>query len=236
MMKTAWKVLEKGMKSSCGTAKWKKGVWKEHKGDLELCNSGFHASKLLVDAIQFVTPGIICHIEYDGNILEEEDKFVARRMRVLKTYRFTKRMAVEFAIYCASSCLKNFEKEFPDDKRPREAILAAKRWLKNPSQKNKNDAWSAAWSAESATWSAAWSAESATWSAARSAWSAAWSAESATWSAARSAESAAWSAARSAWSAESAAWSAARSAESAESAIEKKKLLEKKLLKIIGAR
>jgi hypothetical protein len=217
MMKTAWKVLEKGMKSSCGTAKWKKGVWKEHKGDLELCNSGFHASKLLVDAIQFVTPGIICHIEYDGNILEEEDKFVARRMRVLKTYRFTKRMAVEFAIYCASSCLKNFEKEFPDDKRPREAILAAKRWLKNPSQKNKNDAWSAARSAESAAWSAAWSAESATWSAARSAWSAARSAESA-----ESAESAA-------WSAESATWSA-------ESAIEKKKLLEKKLLKIIGAR
>jgi hypothetical protein len=197
-MKTAWKVLKKGMKSSNGDITWKKGKWIIHKGKLQPCNSGLHASNLLFDAIQFVTPGIICKVEYGGNIVEEKDKFVCNKMRVIETYRFTKRNAVEFSIFCARLCLENFEKQYPDDKRPRLAIEAAEDWLKKPSQKNRSAAMSAARSA-------AMSAESA-----ESAESAARSAESA--------ESAAWSAA---WSAES----AARSAElSAKEKMEKKLL------------
>ncbi|MBW2621304.1 MAG: hypothetical protein JRD68_00230 [Deltaproteobacteria bacterium] len=150
-----------------------------------------------------------------------------------------KKIFIQFSILCAESVLSIFENEFPDDKRPRETIEAAREYLKNP-------AWSVAWfAAWSAAWFAAWSAarsaaesatrsatRSAAWSAAKSAarsatrsaaksaaWSAAESAaESATRSAAKSAAwSAAWSATRSAaWSAtESAARSAARSAESA---------------------
>jgi len=65
----------------------------------------------------------------------------------------------------AESCLSNFEKEFPDDKRPRLAIEAKRKWL-NGEISNEDLA-----SAESAAWSAAWSARSAAWSA--------WSAESA---------------------------------------------------------
>ena len=93
----------------------------------------------------------------------------------------------------ALSCINNFEKEYPEDKRPREAIEAKLLWIDG---KISIDELSAA---ESAARSAARSAESAARSAARSA---AWSAESAE----SAAESAAWSAA---WSARSAARSAA---------------------------
>ena len=107
----------------------------------------------------------------------------------------TYKQYVSYAIFAAEQCLSRWEKKYPKDRRPRKAIEAAKKCLKNPSKKNKD----AAWSAESAARSAR-SAESAARSAAESA---AWSAESAARSA-RSAESAA----RSARSAESAAWSA----------------------------
>lgn len=36
---------------------------------------------------------------------------------------------VEFAILCAEAVLENFESKYPDDKRPREAIEAAKNYL-----------------------------------------------------------------------------------------------------------
>ncbi|MDD3176063.1 MAG: hypothetical protein PHU51_06310 [Candidatus Nanoarchaeia archaeon] len=205
--KIGWKVLLKGMKSQYGDFKWKKGQWYKHEGNVSVCNSGFHASKNFVDAMNFVTPGILAKVEYRGNIKEAEDKFVASEMRVLETYRFTKRHAVEWSIYCARECLKNFEKYNKTDKRPREAIEAAEIWLKTPTKKNQEAASSASSAARSAAWSAAESAESAARSAAESARSAAWSA----------AESAAWSAA---WSARSAA----------------KIKLHKKLLKIIGAK
>ena len=116
----------------------------------------------------------------------------------------------------AERCLENFEKEFPEDKRPRLAIQAKRDLIAGLIAEDDLDAaWSAAWSARSAARSAAWSAAES----ARSARSAAESAaESAAWSArsARSARSAARSAAESAaWSARSAAESAAWSARSA---------------------
>jgi hypothetical protein len=138
---------------------------------------------------------------------------------------------IEFACRCAEYVLKNYESLYPDDKRPRQAIEAARKCITDKSEAAKSAAKSAARSAaRSATWSAesaesaarsaAWSAGSAgsaAWSAESAARSAAWSAGSAAWSAAWSAESAE-SAGSAAWSAESAARSAAWSAESAGSA------------------
>ena len=108
---------------------------------------------------------------------------------------------VQYAVFAAELVLQNFESEFPHDNRPKMAIEAAKRYLKNQTQKNKTAARSAAESAARSADSAD-SAESAD-----SADSAAWSADSAAWSAG-SAWNATWSAARSAAeSADSAAWS-----------------------------
>lgn len=49
-----------------------------------------------------------------------------------------------YAIYAAKLVLPIFEETYPDDNRPREAIKAAERYLKNPTKKNKAEALSAA--------------------------------------------------------------------------------------------
>ena len=222
--KTGWKILKKGMESHHNNFKWRKNKWYKHEGEIKLCKEGFHASDELVSALRYCVPGIICKVEYRGEIIVDEDKFVASEMRIVETYRFTKRMAVEWSIYCAKQCYKNWLSFNKSDKRVLKAIQAAEVWFRNPTAKN-----------ELATWSASQSAWSAARSAANSAWSAdsADSAQSAAQSAAHSARSAARSVAQSARSAAQLAQSAWSAAQSAQSAMKNK--LHKKLLKIIGA-
>ena len=98
---------------------------------------------------------------------------------------------VSYAVYAAEQVIDIFEKEFPDDKRPRTAIEAAKKCIKNPSDENKKEADRAAGRAASAS-NAAYSAA---YRAARAAYRAA---DSAADSAARAAYRAAYSAANSA--------------------------------------
>ena len=47
---------------------------------------------------------------------------------------------VRYAVYAAERVIKIYEDMFPDDDRPRKAIQAAKKYLKNPSQKTAADA------------------------------------------------------------------------------------------------
>ena len=185
-IKTGWKILLKGNKSQHENFKWKKGVWYKHKGKLELCNSGFHASKELVSAMNYVTSRTIAKVEYRGEVIEQDDKFVASEMRVVETYRFTKRMGVEWSVYCARQSLKHWTAYDKTDKRPLKAIQAAEAWLKSTTEKNEEAARSAAEAAAEAARSAAESAAESAWSA-RSAVEAAWSAGSAAKSAAEAA-------------------------------------------------
>jgi hypothetical protein len=205
-----WKFLRKGTKSQNGNLKWRKGKWVSVEGELDMCHWGLHACKKPYQAFTFVQGEILALVECRGEHLTDDDKECWREQRVVRAFKWTKKDSLKLAIFSAEQVLHNFEKEFPSDKRPREAIEAAKKVLFKDTKENRGaSAESAAWSAaESAAWSAA---ELAAWSAAESAaWSAA---ESAAWSAARSARSAAESAA---WSAaESAAWSVADSARSA---------------------
>ena len=194
---------------------FKLNKWHKIEGELEICKNGFHASKKIIDAMCYVDCEYIAKVEVRGESQKEDDKQAWSEMRILEWHKWTKKDSVSLAIFAAELVLKNFEKEYPEDMRPREAIEAAKKVLKSDTAKNRSAAWSAtgsaAWSAKSAAKSAAWSAKSAAESA-RLAGSAAWSAKSAAESArlAGSAKSA-----RLAWSARSAAWSAKSAAESA---------------------
>ena len=85
---------------------------------------------------------------------------------------------VSYAVYAAEQVIDIFEKEFPDDKHPREAIEAAKKCIENPNDENKKEAARLAYStanAASAAYRAAGSAaySAADWAAARAANSAA---------------------------------------------------------------
>jgi hypothetical protein len=108
---------------------------------------------------------------------------------------------IEFACRCAEHVLHFYEDKYPDDKRPREAIEAARAYAEG-----RGSAAEAAEAAEAAAW-AAWAAEAAeaTWAAA----------EAAAW-AARAAEAA--EAAEATWAAGDAAGAAAGAARAAEAA------------------
>ena len=144
------------------------GVWHKHDGELEICNSGFHASKNIIDAMSFVNAFWVAKVEVRGKHIIQDNKECWEEMRVVEWVKWTKKDSISLAIYVAELVLGNFEKQYPNDMRPREAIEAAKNVLKKDNGENR----SAAESAWSAVRSAAWSAESA----ARSAWFAARSA------------------------------------------------------------
>jgi hypothetical protein len=155
---------------------WEIGKWYKVKGKLEMCNNGFHCSEQPLDALGYVQGEVIAIVETKGKSKVQDDKQCWQEMRIIKAHKWTKKDSVALAIYSAELVLNNFEKEYPDDDRPRKAIEAAKRVLKRDTAKNRSAARSAAESAAgSAAWSAARSAGSAE-SAARSAESAARSA------------------------------------------------------------
>ena len=65
-----------------------------------------------------------------------------------------KSFCVNFAIKHALKVLPLFEKKYPDDKRPKKAIIAAQEWLKNPTLQNQKKAVDAIWAANAAAWAA----------------------------------------------------------------------------------
>ena len=186
---TRWKFLRKvgrTIKSHNGEMKWKIGEWNKVDGELDLCHRGFHCSKTAYQAFSFVQGEVLALVECKGKSIVEDDKECWEEQRIVKAYKWTKKDSLKLAIFSAELVLKNFEKKYPDDMRPREAIEAAKKVLFKDTARNRSAAWSAARSAWSAAWSAAESAAgSAAWSAAESAAESA--AGSAAWSAACSA-------------------------------------------------
>ena len=65
---------------------------------------------------------------------------------------------IKYAIYAANQVIKIYEDKYPDDKIPREAINAAKRYLKNPTEENRSAAYAAA---NAAAYAAAYAANAA---------------------------------------------------------------------------
>ena len=127
------------------------------------------------------------------NLLIEENQLDWANWLIVRVMEY--KQYVSYAVFAAEQVIKNYEKQYPDDKRPREAIEAAKRCIENPSDENKKKAYSAASAASSAADSAAdWAASRAADSASLSAWSASSAAGAAYW-AEYSASSAAGSAA-----------------------------------------
>ena len=158
-----------------------------HGGDVEICKSGYHASRRLIDALRYAPGAQISRVECWGDVQEQDDKLVARNRTVLWT-RDATMILHEFACRVAEIALS---KVVNPDPRSLAAIKAKRKWMKGKISDEELDAagrgaWSVALSgAGSAAWSAAglaawYAARSAAWSAAwyaalSSAWSAAWS-------------------------------------------------------------
>ena len=140
---TLWKSMQSGMRSGVGDMTWKVGTWHNHKGKLDMCHSGFHTSVRAIDAMQYVNCEVLALVEVRGKHLKQRDKQCWSEMRVVRAYEWTKPDSVAMAIYAAELSIGNYEKKYPDDKRPRWAIEAAKAWLENPTEENRAAAYAA---------------------------------------------------------------------------------------------
>jgi hypothetical protein len=178
----------------------KPGRWVKVAGKLVACENGIHACTPEQAPRWF--DGRAFLIELDGRVLNEKGKLYARKGRLVRELDWNPRL---YAADCAERVLPIFEKERPDDDRPRKVIEAARAYERGEIDAAAWDAArDAAWAAASAVaWAAARdAARDAAWAAARdAAWDAAWAAASA----------AAWRAASAA--ARDAAWAAAGEAE-----------------------
>jgi len=169
-------------------------------------------------------------VKYEQEVEEQYKEDVYKWSYWLISKSASRKATTRFAVYAAEKVLHIYEDEYPEDKRPREAIEAAKAYLENP----KADA--IAYAARDAAYAAASAAYVAAYYAARDAADASASAAaraSASASAAYCAYCAADAAdaASAAWAADaSAAWAASASASAADATSEANPSLQDEIL------
>ena len=125
-------------------------------GPLELCVNGMHASKRVIDALEYAPGEILCEVELGGGLLEGEDKVCARSRTVLSIRDITP-ILHEFACRIAEQALKDHN---VTDERSWNAIATKRRWLIGDATDAelgaaRETAWAAA---RDAAWVAAWAA------------------------------------------------------------------------------
>jgi len=135
--------------------------------------------------------------------LIKEEKFDWANWLIVR--RMERKQYIQYAIFAAEQVIEIYEKQYPDDKRPRQAIEAARRCLTDDSAAAR----AACGAASDAAWDAAWAARAAS------------AASDAAW-AARAACGAASAASDAAWDAAWAASGAARAARAASGEMQKK--------------
>ena len=127
---------------------------------LALCESGLHASKRAIDALQYAPGAIICRVEVGGRIIHGDDKLVASERTIIAMADATDTLH-EFACWSAEQALKLVKNPDP---RSVAAIAAKRAWIRGEiSDVELAAARAAAWAAWAAAWAAA---RDAAWAAA----------------------------------------------------------------------
>ena len=101
--------------------KWRSVYWRRN---LEPCTVGLHLCRRQ-DLAGWIGARLWL-AEYAGECIEETDKIVVRKARLIRELPWTNETRVRFAIACAERVLHLFENEFPDNKAPRRALEAVK--------------------------------------------------------------------------------------------------------------
>ena len=160
--------------------KWVPGQSRTLKGAIIPCQRGYHASPSLWQALTYAPGPVACRVELSGEIIPHNgDKFAASTRKLIAAVNVDKDLRL-FAADCAEHVLHLFERDYPNDDRPRKAIQAARDFAEGRiSDAAREAAWAAAWAAARAAARAAeWAAEAAEWAAAAEA-----AARAATWAA-----------------------------------------------------
>jgi hypothetical protein len=100
-------------------------MWRGVSGPLVPCENGLHLCRA-EHLVLWLGP-TIWRAEYDGEMVDLDDKVVVRRARVTERIdAWNERTARLFAADCAERVLSLFESVYPGDDRPRAAIQAAR--------------------------------------------------------------------------------------------------------------
>jgi len=59
------------------------GEWLVHEGEVKMCRSGLHASRGILDALEYAPGSTICRVVMDDVVEERDDKLVARKRKIL---------------------------------------------------------------------------------------------------------------------------------------------------------
>ena len=152
------------------------GEWLAHEGPIILCESGLHASLTPWRALGYAPGAVLCRVEVDGDVVQDLDKIVGRRRRILARVDLTD---VLWAFARAEALRVIHLWDAPD---------VVRQYLETGDETLRDAAWDAAGdaargaardaargAARGAAWAAAWAAARATaWDAARgAAWDAA---------------------------------------------------------------
>ena len=101
------------------------GKWLNYEGHIEMCKSGLHASKHIIDALKYA-PGPWCAlVELAGDIAEQSDKMVGRRRKIILIANVDK-ILHEFACCCAVMAM---ERSNVTDERSWQAVDIKLAWL-----------------------------------------------------------------------------------------------------------
>ncbi len=193
----AYHFLKADMTAGSGNEKpWTIGEKRTIKGDIVLCERGYHSSPSWWDALQYAPGPMACLVEITRPVQKDQDKQVSHTRTLIAAVSVERECRL-FACDVAEEALHLAKVEDP---RSWKAIEVSRKFADG--QATDKDLAAARDAARAAAWDAAWAA----------AWDAAWAAaRDAAWAAARdAARAAAWDAARAA--ARDAAWDAARDA------------------------
>ncbi len=134
---------------------WAIGEERTIDGELDLCKRGYHSSPTWYDALQYAPGPVACIVEISDPVASDESKQVSRSRQLIAARNVERELRL-FGCDCAERVLPTYERQYPGDNRPRQAIEVSRRYAEGQASAAEL---TAAWAdARAAAWAAAWAA------------------------------------------------------------------------------
>lgn len=114
------------IRSGHGGSAWQVGVWRNESGDPAAGAHGFHSAPDPLTARGWCSGDVLAEVEVAGEVTESPDESAARSMCIVRAWHWSTLDDVALAIHAAGLVLPQFERVYPTDTRPRQAIDAAR--------------------------------------------------------------------------------------------------------------
>ena len=126
----AYHFLKADMRTGAGNEPaWEIGQYRAipptQQNKIALCQYGYHASPTLWDALQYAEGPMACLVQVPKASAKDDSKSVHVSRKLLDAVNIERELRL-FAADCAEHVLYIFERECPNDDRPRQAIQAAR--------------------------------------------------------------------------------------------------------------